>query len=162
MESPNKDLESILNDAILLGKFKSFCDYNDTKEKQSRLRTIFSRSLNYKKTIINLFNNEIKETVSDHEAERLYPLIQAFLNKSKYRKQISDSIKIELLKQQNNCCAICGKPIDISSHADHIIPFKYVGDELSNNLQMLCSKCNTQKNASFDYQIRFLLKLCRS
>lgn len=68
-------------------------------------------------------------------------------------------MKNSLLITQNHKCAICNIMINESAPADHIVPFKYVGDELSDNIQMLCKKCNEKKSDSIDYQIRFLLKL---
>lgn len=79
--------------------------------------------------------------------------------KSTFRKRVDEITRKSLFLKQDCKCAICGKNIDVSSPIDHIIPFKYVGDELANNLQMLCKSCNDKKNASLDYQIRFLLKL---
>ena len=112
-----------------------------------------------KNSIMKLVEREYGETLSDEKIDRLLLLVNAFLNKSSFRKVIDDSIRIKLLNQQNYKCAFCGKKIDINSHADHIVPFKYVGDELENNLQMLCSNCNEKKNDSIDYQIRYLLKI---
>ena len=79
--------------------------------------------------------------------------------KSTFRKRVDEITRKSLFLKQDCKCAICGKNIDVSSPIDHIIPFKYVGDELANNLQTLCKSCNDKKNASLDYQIRFLLKL---
>lgn len=153
------EITSIVKYATLLGIFKSFCDRNFEQEKISRIRNIFSRSTDKLFTIKSLIKNETNESISDDEVEEMYKLIGAFLNKSQYRKPISNQTKRELLIKQDDRCAICGRTTDKSAHADHIIPFKYVGDELDNNLQMLCSDCNKHKSASFDYQIRFLLKL---
>ena len=152
-------LTNAIQEARILGLFKAFCEKNSTKDAQQRIRTIYSRTNNPIETTKNIFVNEFGEAISDSDANRLIILITSFLKKSIYRKSIGDSLKNSLLQSQFHHCAICGCDIDIHAHADHIVPFKYVGDELDNNLQMLCTNCNLKKNASLDYQIRFLLKL---
>lgn len=154
----DKRIKKCIQEVLLLSLFKSFCEKNEAKESKQRLRNIFSRSPNNLETTKNLILNELQEELSDDEAQKIYSLITAFLNKNSYRKSIPDYVKISLLKAQNNKCAICGNEIDLHAHADHIVPFKYVGDELEDNFQMLCKNCNLKKNESIDYQIRFLLK----
>lgn len=154
----DKQLVNSIQEALLLGKFKSFCEKNSSVESQQRLRTIYSHSPDKLVTTKNLFINETGEILNEEELGRMYELVVAFLKKNNYRKTISNSVKLTLLKNQNFKCAICGKEIDMRAHADHTVPFKYVGDKLSDNYQMLCSNCNLKKNASIDYQIRYLLK----
>jgi tRNA isopentenyl-2-thiomethyl-A-37 hydroxylase MiaE len=155
---PDNRLKECIDEVLLLSLFKSFCELNSAKEAQQKLRNIFSRSSDAITTTSNIIKNQLSEELTEEESENLYPMIKAFLNRSPYRKSIPDSVKKDLLKKQNNKCAICGAKIDIHSHADHAVPFKYVGDEFENNYQMLCTNCNLKKNASIDYQIRFLLK----
>lgn len=150
-----------LEEAQLLGLFKAFCDNRKTKESQQKYRNIFNRTPDPIMTVKQIILSEFGEEMSDGKARRLYDLMYAFLNKKSYRMNISDECKKKLLIGQNYKCAICGNTISIKDHADHIVPFKYVGDELSDNLQMLCSDCNLEKNASIDFQIRYLLNLTR-
>ena len=82
----------------------------------------------------------------------------AFYRKKDHRIIYPPKIRKPLLHQQKCRCAICGCSIDIKSELDHIIPWKYVGDELDNNLQLLCFKCNRSKKASPLYQLRMLLR----
>ena len=154
----DQKIKITIQEVLLLSLFKSFCEKNEDKKAKQRLRNIYSRSPNPLATTKNLILNDLKEDISDDETQKLYPMIIAFLNKKSYRNTIPDFIKTSLLKKQNYKCAICGKIIDIHAHADHTVPFKYVGDELENNYQMLCTNCNLKKNASIDFQIRFLLK----
>lgn len=151
-------IKECINEVLLLSLFKSFCEKNASTEAQQRLRNIFSRSPNTITITQNIVKNELSEEITIDEAQELHPMIKAFLNKSPHRKRIPDSTKEELLKKQNNRCAICGTEIDIHAHADHIVPFEYVGDELDDNYQMLCTNCNLKKNDSIDFQIRYLLK----
>ena len=150
--------KKIIDNTRLLGYFKKMCDSFDTAGK-CRLKNIYAFTLNKNITTKNIVKNQFGIELGDEDCERLYELIQAHLNKSSFRKQLSYCEKNMLLLDQNYKCAICGKDIHNNFHADHIIPFKYVGDELNNNWQMLCSNCNKQKNDSFDYQIRLFLNL---
>ena len=73
--------------------------------------------------------------------------IKAFFQKGDSRKQISRDEKKQLLRKQNDRCAICGAPIDEkNAHIDHIIPWDFVGDNLRDNLQGLCPNCNLTKS----------------
>ncbi len=154
-------LLSAIEEAQLLGYFKSFCDKNNSAKDKQRIRNITFYASNKTLCIANLFKNEVNADLSEDQAIRMEQLVTAFLNKTTFRSTIPRETKEKLLIIQHNKCAICNKEIDIHAHADHIIPFKYVGDELNehHNLQMLCSRCNESKNASIDYQIRYLLKL---
>lgn len=155
----NADLANSIQEAVNLGHFKLFCEKNAAGAARQRVRTIYSRTDDPVETTRYLFANEFGVALSVPEAERLYVLITSFLKKSDYRKGIETARKKALLQRQSHRCAICGCDIDVHAHADHIVPFKFVGDELDDNLQMLCSDCNLKKNASLDYQIRFLLRL---
>lgn len=154
----NAELEKSIQEAVNLGHFKLFCEKNTAGDARQRMRTIYSRTDDPIETTRHVFANEFGVALSGPEAERLFVLITSFLKKSDYRKGIENKRKTDLLKRQGHRCAICGCDIDVHAHADHIVPFKFVGDELDDNLQMLCSDCNLKKNASLDYQIRFLLR----
>lgn len=85
------------------------------------------------------------------ELEYIYKLINAYFRKKNERKIFSCKEKESLLKKQQYKCSFCGVKIDIKHcEIDHIIPFKYVGDELSNNYQCLCQKCNRKKSSNID------------
>ena len=71
------------------------------------------------------------------------------------REIVSNQEKEVLLISQHYKCACCGDTINIkNSHYDHIIPWDFVGDELENNYQMLCTYCNAHKNASTYYMLK--------
>lgn len=71
----------------------------------------------------------------------------AFMKKKNSRATIPLATKKKLLADQKQKCAKCGIPITLSSmHVDHIIPWNYVGDELEDNFQGLCSDCNLHKS----------------
>ena len=136
-----------------------FFEKNNTPQLKSRLRNILFRSKNKEYTIQEIFKREYKKYLTKEDAKRMTELIIAFLNKSSFRKPIDIYLKEELLIKQDYKCAFCLKKIDIKAHSDHIIPFKYVGDCLQNNWQLLCEHCNKSKNDSLEYQIKILLNL---
>ncbi len=149
---------AVLDEAFVLGSFKSFCDKNSSIESKQRLRNILSRTTNPINTIKQIIGDEMGN-ISDIQAIRMHELITAFLNKSSNRKKVSIDEKKRLLALQNYKCKFCGCNINESDHLDHKVPFVYVGDELKNNKQMLCSHCNKKKNKSLYYQIKVYLNL---
>ena len=154
-----KVLLDSIEEAKTLGIFKNICnDYSNSIDK-NRLRNIIAISPDKHNTVKQIVIRKYYTDMNDQQVDRMLELIQAFLRKSEYRKNIPIEIREKLLIKQDYKCSFCGKHIDISSHADHIVPFKYVGDELDDNLQMLCGTCNEKKSDSIDYQIRFLLKI---
>lgn len=156
-ESFDLKMNNLVEEARLLGCFKAFCEKNSSVAAKQRIRNIYSNSSDALTTTHNLISNELKEDLSFEECNRMRELIAAYLSKNDHRLKIPDSVTKKLLVDQNGKCAICAGHVDAHSHVDHIVPFKYVGDKLNNNYQLLCDKCNLKKNASLDYQIRFML-----
>lgn len=59
-----------------------------------------------------------------------------------------------ILSYQNNQCACCAINIEDGYHVDHIEPLSKGGSNDRRNLQLLCEKCNTRKNAK--HPIKFM------
>lgn len=153
-------INSLINEATILGAFKKMCILYDDSLSKILLKKIIDNSQDLPTTITILFSNKLNfKFNSKDDISRMIMLIKAFLAKSNYRREIDIATRTALLNKQLYKCAICDKQIDLSSHADHIVPFKYVGDELADNLQMLCPHCNEVKNESIDYQIKYYLNL---
>ena len=153
----DRKIYNLVNEARLLGRFKAFCEKNSSVAAKQRIRNIYNNSSDALGTTYNLISNELHVSLSPEECKRMRELIAAYLSKNEHRLKIPDSVTKKLLVDQNGKCAICEGHVDAHSHVDHIVPFKYVGDKLNNNYQLLCDKCNLKKNASLDYQIRFML-----
>lgn len=63
-----------------------------------------------------------------------------------------------ILQSQNYCCNLCDKLIKgCVPIIDHIIPLSCGGTYVMNNLQALCSMCNSWKSGVFDHRIRSML-----
>lgn len=152
-------LLSGVEEAQVLSIFKNICNSYMNSARKNNLRNILAVSPNKHETIKQIAKRNCDFSINDIQTERLLELIQSFLRKSEYRKKISEETREKLLISQKCKCIYCGKTIGSTAHADHIVPFKYVGDELSSNLQMLCSNCNEKKSDHLDYQIKFLLNL---
>ena len=81
--------------------------------------------------------------------------IYDYLSKKDARASVPKERKTALLEKQSYCCACCGISIDLAnSHYDHDIPWTFVGDELENNYQMLCSYCNEHKSSRPYYMLK--------
>ncbi len=157
MEVTKERVLSAVDEAIVLQHFKTFCDrYSSAKDRQ-RLRNILYRSPSIENSVKNIFKNLDIELPAD-ECRRMCELVTAFLRKSPYRSSVDDFERKVLLKKQNYKCGICGEPVDIRAHVDHIVPFKYVGDKLADNFQILCPQCNLSKNENMDYEVRYLIR----
>ena len=81
---------------------------------------------------------------------RRHQIIQ-YKGKNKFReldaRSVSGSIRYDTLTKAKGRCAACG--IERSKavfHVDHIIPHSLGGKTVPENLQVLCSKCNLEKN----------------
>lgn len=129
----------------LYSTFENFCNKNNSYRCRKRLRNIMSRSTNKLKTIQKIFLLEMNVVLSFDQCEVMEKLLLAFIDKNEFRFAVSIDLKEKLLKKQNYTCNICQRTIDVHAHLDHIVPFKYVGDLLENNFQMLCCHCNTVK-----------------
>lgn len=154
MKSTIKEQE--INSINLLRKFKVLCDVcNNNDEEYLRIKRILNICDNQETTLISIFNNRYNVELDFDEVIEIKSLVKSYFSKSNVRKQIPSNKKEELLRKQENKCAICGTEITIHDHVDHIVPFLYVGDCLNDtNLQMLCSRCNKKKWANIDYQVK--------
>lgn len=87
-------------------------------------------------------------------------MVRAYLRKEEWRKPFTDGHRKQLVRQQNGKCNYCGENIEYSScHIDHIVPFRLVGDELEENYQALCQKCNQSKADNPFYPFLHFLRL---
>ena len=141
--------------AQVLGIFKLVADRWLASPKEMQIcRNMILADKDPLRSLQNVLRSRLEIELEAEEAEELLPLILAFFEKRSVRKSISPELRHQLLDCQDWTCAICGVPVNEHSPVDHIVPFKYVGDALSNNHQVLCKSCNSKKNACIDFEIR--------
>lgn len=70
--------------------------------------------------------------------------------KPEFSRDVSLSIRLEVLSRDNFRCIYCGKSpatdLGTKLHIDHVIPFSKGGKSTSDNLQTLCEECNLGKS----------------
>lgn len=149
--------------AYYLNLFKELCKkMNAQPSYRLSLLMLYRQSCNVMKTTKAIWAKEFGVTVSDLDAEQLHSWIWAYFKKKSYRQPIPLSTKQELYSLQKGRCKICGKELGNNwkfIHTDHYIPWTLVGDELENNLQLLCSVCNGKKNKKTNYVFENMIGL---
>lgn len=154
--------ESIVYENLLLSIFEEIFNYleegNNKKKLVAKLRFC---SNEHDEIFIfeNIISDITKIKLDLEEKKYLLSLVKCYLRKTNSRIKINKNIKIALLKEQKYRCNICKTLIDTNNcHIDHIIPFKYVGDELNSNYQVLCKKCNLSKKDNLIYLFKIFIK----
>lgn len=147
-----EEIENLIYRGIILNLFEKIYNY---LEKDNNRREFLKklRSCKNKEVEIYIYNNLVEKItnlkIEKEEIKLLRRLIKAYLQKTNSRILLTLDQKNNILSKQSFKCNICKKNISLRNcHFDHIIPFKYVGDELDNNFQALCKNCNLSKNAN--------------
>lgn len=145
--------------AVLLGVFEViYKTMSNSNEIRLEIKDRIRNNVDKKRVVKNIVEEIVSCKIEEQESELLLDWISAYFRKKDKRKLIDDKDKQDLLVIQKCKCSICGVSLSISnSHLDHIVPFKYVGDELQNNYQILCQKCNLRKNAKTYFELSNLL-----
>jgi 5-methylcytosine-specific restriction endonuclease McrA len=108
-------------------------------------------------------SNSIKAAWADNNQEKVVATLRAyyvankekFLHNGRVRRArvagadgvMSEGIVEKLFVFQEGLCACCGKPLDDQFDLDHVVPISKGGSNGDENLQLLRSRCNKQKNA---------------
>lgn len=152
------EVKTIVLNMILLSVFEEIYNYLE-KENNKELLKSKLRKGNSEVIIRDLIDSHISMSLEEEEYKYINMLIIAYLRKKDIRKRYDEDDKSRLLIKQNYKCDVCHCKINLKdSHVDHIIPFKMVGDELSNNYQLLCEQCNYNKSASLNYYLKTIVK----
>ncbi len=146
----------LLHQTLLLFVLEEVCQklkYNP--ELKAQVRSDFRKTTNHAKVCLKLVKEICGTSLSESDGLLISTWIEAYYKKSDIRKIPLLSEKQRLLSAQGNVCACCKQPLTVeASHYDHIIPWDYVGDELSDNYQMLCSYCNEHKSNNVYYLLK--------
>ena len=151
--------EYMLCDTLRFLQFQSICEIL-REDQTAYIRWLnLSRQMQHPTAFAHRITKELCQCqLDEHSYELIGQWLLAFFRKKDYRIKYPQEVRTELLHQQGCRCAICGCTITESADLDHIIPWIYVGDELHDNLQLLCYHCNRSKKASPLYQLRMLLR----
>lgn len=141
--------------AFWLKRFGDICKKMEKDIKfKARILQLYKETYNEVETTRSIIEKETGLELNDDYAARITMWMKAHFRKKNSRTGIPLTVKKELYLLQNGKCPICGCELgyDWSKiHVDHIVPWELVGDELENNFQDLCEKCNEEKNASTNY-----------
>lgn len=154
----NEDLESILEQCFLSSLFEELIEFMDKKNLYGSFKTRLQNCYNRKEELF-ILEDLIKEfsnvVLLDHQLKTILLYLKAYYNKSLTRTPLSVEEKLVILNRQDDECIFCASSIDIkTAHFDHVIAFKFVGDELESNFQALCSTCNLEKSTDPFYHLK--------
>lgn len=160
-KSKVKDIfyKEIMNEVFIL-----FFNALKNENKKEKLKDSLRKSQNrYAENIVykNFISQVTPLDLNDEDYSYIITLLKASLNRLEQRVSLSDEERREILGNQNNQCVFCGKKITNlhdDCHIDHIIPFYYTGDELTDNYQALCSSCNEEKGSKVSFLTQLIAK----
>ena len=144
--------EEVLYDAlhkdILESILSEVCEYMKANDSSYvSMKKIYYRSTDDIDAIKQIVRNVCHLSLPDQDLKWLNDCVKAFMKKKQYRKYLSNDLRQKLWIDQGKRCHICGKEILVQDgHVDHVVPWDYVGDELENNYQVLCTDCNLHKS----------------
>lgn len=128
---------------------REICTYMKTSPAHSlEIRRLYFRSYDDLQTVRTIVRRVCGGALPEGDLIWLNRCVKAHLRKKGRRRPIPDGERADLWRAQGGLCAICRRPVDPKGfHVDHIVPWDYVGDELPDNLQVLCPDCNRMKNS---------------
>ena len=135
---------------------------NRDQSLKMELRKLFRQTKNKNDTVKWIVEQNFGYSMDSSETHYFQMLLEAHFKMTGARKKITNLEKEDLYKKQQGRCASCGEELGVDYskiHADHIVPWKYVGDELKNNLQLLCCDCNESKSCNTNYMFLKLIGL---
>lgn len=152
-------LYEALHRDILEAILSKVCEYMKANDSDHlSMRRIYFRNSNDLDAVKLIVRNICNLSLPEQDYDWLNNCIKAFMKKKSHRKQLSPSLRQELWKKQGQKCCICGKKMTAEEgHIDHIVPWDYVGDELDNNYQVVCSDCNLHKSNHVSLTVHTLI-----
>lgn len=153
-----EDLAETVYNTMLFNIFEMICLEMKEKDIKQSVLSRFHQTQNHNALMSQITLEFTGSSLSEEECETLLKWLIAYFRKDGRRIKYPRVFKLELLEEQCFLCNICKKEISlVNSELDHIIPWDFVGDELEDNLQMLCNTCNERKGRSINFNIKMLL-----
>ena len=119
------------------------------KSEQNKLlvRKIYSRYENNLDAARLVVQKVCGCTLLEEEIRWLDQCLRASMRKRGRRKRYTQLEQEAVWRKQKERCAICGRQVPFQdSHLTYKISWNFVGDELPDNLQILCSDCNSRRD----------------
>jgi hypothetical protein len=126
---------SIIIIASILYAIYYFRNYDEIQREKQRQIEINERAKEIRKEIRDSGINYRQEPDQKNYAITKY---------SVRSRHIPTSVKNEVWERDGGKCVLCGSKRDLEW--DHDIPFKRGGSNTSNNIRILCKKCNRHKS----------------
>lgn len=159
----NEQIIEEYNRAYHLNLFEKLCrKMKDEPSFKLTVLTLLRQSCNTTETIKAIWQREFGLILSQIYAEQARLWLRAYFKKKPNRQNVPEFVKQDLYSLQCGRCRICNKELGSNwkyIHVDHYIPWALVGDELENNLQLLCSSCNEKKNNKTKYVFENMIGL---
>lgn len=156
-----QQLDALIRRTKLQTLLKAFCDRMKADHRfEQEMRRLWRSFSDKAAAAAIIMKTRYQQDLSRAEAEKMASWIQACFTRKPTRRQISLEEKQAMWNRQHGICPCCKQNMepDMSqNHADHVIPYTYVGDELEHNLQLTHAGCNLSKGAALDYELRRFL-----
>lgn len=148
-----------LYETLLVSVFYKIVTHYSKSELIKLKQTIMSCNSLITETLAlkTFISSNLRTNLDDSQTQFILKLIKAYFRKSSSRVKLNNFDS--LFKLQNGKCNICKRTIDQSAQIDHIIPWKFVGDEIDDNYQLLCNQCNSKKKANVFFEITYMISL---
>lgn len=141
--------------------FQKFCDRMKADPRfELEMRRLWHSFPDKAKATVVIMKTKYQQALSPAEAAEISMWIQAYFSRKPTRRPITAKEKSDMWSRQHGICPCCNRMMenDMSkNHADHLIPFTYVGDELKNNLRLTHAGCNLSKGSTMDYYLKVYL-----
>lgn len=101
---------------------------------------------------INEENSELNEVIKEKDIieNKKEPISKIQRKQRRTTRDINTRLRFIVFKRDNFKCVCCGRSPamdpQVVLHVDHIIPWSKNGETILENLQTLCSKCNSGKS----------------
>lgn len=153
-----KEFDEVIYNTLLVSIFEDICLKMKNPIIRQKILSRFHKTDDHVKLTEKIILKYTGSIVSKDESKIILKWLIAYFRKGDVRKSYNKDLKQGILLEQDNRCKICGRETSIcDSELDHVIPWVLVGDELEDNLQVLCNTCNERKGKNIGFQLKMLL-----
>lgn len=156
-----EEVESLVFSCFINSLFEELVKHIERNNLEITVKTRLRDSYNLKEEIYiisSLIEQFSTLSLSDDYVNVLLINLKAYFSKSNNRIRLSNSKKEAILKLQTYKCKYCFGPLSLdTAHFDHLLAFKWVGDEIDDNYQGLCVSCNLEKGTNPFFPLKSLL-----